>query len=85
MGIEKPKTLRELYQMIEQDDPRFLDAPLVMTVRDGHGNVASAGLPYSLWDCPRAIHPAEQGGVNLTIGLWLDRTVSLRKNREARR
>jgi hypothetical protein len=81
MVIEKPKTLRELYQMIEGDNPAYLDAPLGITVRDSHGNVATARLPYSLWDCPRQVNSVEQGGTSLTIGLWLHEGASLRKKK----
>lgn len=43
MGIENPKTLRELVAMIEQDNPRYLDVPLHFRI-EGEGK--TWGITY---------------------------------------
>ena len=74
---EKATTLRELYQLIEQDNPLLLDAPLTFLIHSGSNQMELEGvsLSHDLWSMPRANpqHLAPNEKPWLHISLYLDK------------
>lgn len=51
--MREPMTIRKLFELF-QNDPQFLDAPLMISVRDGNQNGELVAAPADLWGMPRA-------------------------------